>query len=67
MSEKGFQFCNEVGNELTSEEEAAKLRTQSAERLQLQVAESLARIHTLLKPEQRARLAYLLRTGTLLM
>ncbi|TMQ60142.1 MAG: periplasmic heavy metal sensor [Candidatus Eisenbacteria bacterium] len=47
--------------------EAAKLRTQSAERLQLQVAESLARIHTLLKPEQRARLAYLLRTGTLLM
>jgi Spy/CpxP family protein refolding chaperone len=47
--------------------EAARLRTQSAERVQQQVVESLRRIHTLLEPEQRGRLAYLLRTGTLLM
>jgi Spy/CpxP family protein refolding chaperone len=47
--------------------EAARLRAASAERLELEVAGSLARIHALLEPAQRARLAYLLRTGTLAM
>jgi len=47
--------------------EAAKLRVQSTERLQTTVAESLERIHGLLSPEQRDRLAYLLRTGTMMM
>ena len=46
-------------------EEAAKLRTESAERLQRKVVESLALIHAQLDPEQRERLAYHLRTGTL--
>ena len=47
--------------------EAAKLRTESEQRLQQKVADSLARMHALLATEQRARLAYLLRTGTLVM
>jgi Spy/CpxP family protein refolding chaperone len=45
--------------------EAAKQRSQSAERLNQAVTASLARIHALLEPEQRERLAYLVRTGTL--
>ncbi len=48
-------------------EEAARVRTQAAERVQRKVAESLARIHAAIAPEQRSRLAYLLRTGTLAM
>jgi hypothetical protein len=47
--------------------EATRLRTQSSERVQQKVVESLARIHALLDVEQRGRLAYLLRTGTLVM
>ena len=47
--------------------EAGRLRTTSAERVQQKVVESLGRIHALLDPEQRSRLAYLLRTGTLVM
>ena len=47
--------------------EAARLRVQSAERLQRKIVDSLRRIHALLGPEQRARLAYLLRTGALVM
>jgi Spy/CpxP family protein refolding chaperone len=47
--------------------EAARLRTQSTERLQQKVVESLGRIHALLTGDQRGRLAYLLRTGTLVM
>jgi len=47
--------------------EATRLRTQSAERVQSKVVESLTRIHQHLNPDQRARLAYLLRTGTLVM
>jgi len=45
--------------------EGAKMRTQSAERLQDAVLKALKQIHKLLQPEQRARLAYLIRTGTL--
>ncbi len=47
--------------------EAAALRVQSAEKLQAKVIESLGKIHALLMPEQRARLAYMLRTGTMVM
>ncbi len=51
----------------TKAAEAAKLRAQSEERLQHKVADSLAKMHALLGNEQRGRLAYLLRTGTLVM
>ena len=44
---------------------AADERTKSTERVQGAVVRALARIHALLKPEQRAKLAYLLRTGAL--
>ena len=47
-------------------EEAKNLRVQSAERLQGMVVKALGRMHALLEPEQRTRLAYLIRTGTLL-
>lgn len=47
--------------------EALKLRTSSEERVQKKVLESLGRMHALLDAEQRARLAYLLRTGVLAM
>jgi Spy/CpxP family protein refolding chaperone len=47
--------------------EAAKLRVDGAQRLQQRVADALAQMHAVLEPEQRARLAYLLRTGTLVM
>ena len=40
-------------------------RVKSAERVEDAVAKALGRIHALLKPEQRAKLAYLLRTGAL--
>ena len=44
---------------------AAEQRVKSAERLQGAVRQALAKIHPLLDPEQRARLAYLIRTGAL--
>jgi len=47
--------------------EAAKLRVQSAERLQHKVTDALSAMHATLEPPQRERLAYLLRTGTLVM
>jgi Spy/CpxP family protein refolding chaperone len=40
-------------------------RVKSAERVQGAVAKALGRIHRLLKVEQRAKLAYMLRTGAL--
>jgi hypothetical protein len=46
-------------------EEAAALRVKSAERLRDAVVKALGRIHGLLDEEQRGRLAYLIRTGTL--
>lgn len=48
-------------------DEATRLRIQSVTRLQQRVTESLAQMHAVLDAEQRARLAYLLRTGTLVM
>ena len=47
--------------------EASRLRVAGTERLQAKLVESLGRIHALLDVEQRSRLAYLLRTGTLVM
>jgi Spy/CpxP family protein refolding chaperone len=47
--------------------EAARLRDQSAQRLHAEIAQAAERIHALLEPEQRARFAYLLRTGALAM
>jgi Spy/CpxP family protein refolding chaperone len=44
---------------------AADERIKSNERVQQAVASALSRIHALLEPEQRTRLAYLLRTGAL--
>jgi Spy/CpxP family protein refolding chaperone len=45
--------------------EGGDLRVKSAERLRDAVIKALQQIHALLNPEQRARLAYLIRTGTL--
>lgn len=44
---------------------AAAERVKSAERLRDAVSRALAKIHALLDPEQRAKLAYLLKTGAL--
>jgi len=48
-------------------QEAAQLRVESAQRLQQRVTDSLGALHAVLDAEQRGRLAYLLRTGTLVM
>ena len=45
--------------------QAAAQRVQSTQQLQDVVVKALGRIHALLNPEQRANLAYLIRTGTL--
>jgi Spy/CpxP family protein refolding chaperone len=45
--------------------EGGDLRVKSAERLRDAVIKALQQIHALLDPEQRQRLAYLIRTGTL--
>lgn len=46
-------------------EGAAKLRVSTAERLRDAVLSALQQIHAALSSEQRAKLAYLIRTGTL--
>jgi Spy/CpxP family protein refolding chaperone len=45
---------------------AGDARVKSAERLRDAVAKALGKIHALLQPPQRAQLAYLIRTGSLL-
>jgi Spy/CpxP family protein refolding chaperone len=45
--------------------EGGDLRIKSAERLRDAVVKALQQIHALLDPDQRQRLAYLIRTGTL--
>jgi len=45
--------------------EVADLRVQSAGRVQDALVKTLSRLHTILSPEQREKLAYLIRTGTL--
>lgn len=47
-------------------DEGAKLRVSSAERLRDAVLKALQQIHAMLDSDQRAKLAYLIRTGTLL-
>ena len=46
-------------------DEALQLRVQSAERLRDAIAEALASTHALLRPDQRKKLAYLLRSGVI--
>jgi Spy/CpxP family protein refolding chaperone len=46
-------------------QDAAKARTDTADRLAKAVSAALAKIHAVLEPEQRERLSYLVRTGTL--
>ena len=61
-------FADAVEGETFEESKAndgAVLRVHSAERLRDAVVGALRRIHALLSPEQRARLAYLIRTGAL--
>jgi Spy/CpxP family protein refolding chaperone len=45
--------------------EGGELRVKSAERLRGAVLKALQQIHAVLNPEQRVRLAYLIRTGRL--
>jgi len=45
--------------------EAGQLRVDSAQRLREAVVTALRKIHALLDPDQREKLAYLIRTGTL--
>jgi len=47
--------------------EARALRVKSAERVQEVVERSLERIHAVLQPDQRERLAYMIRTRTLML
>ena len=47
--------------------EATKLRVESAARVQQRVVDALTAMHAVLDAEQRGRLAYLLRTGALVM
>ncbi len=61
-------FADAIGAETFDESkvgEAADARVKSAERLRAAVVKALGRIHALLDGEQRAKLAYLLRTGAL--
>jgi Spy/CpxP family protein refolding chaperone len=61
-------FAEAVSGESFDESRAgagAKLRVDSADRLRTAVVSALSRLHALLTPEQRAKLAYLIRTGTL--
>lgn len=61
-------FADALGGEAFDEQkakEAAELRVRGAERLRDAVLRTLQRTHALLRPEQRARLSYLLRTGAL--
>ncbi|MDQ2869859.1 MAG: Spy/CpxP family protein refolding chaperone [Acidobacteriota bacterium] len=61
-------FADAVAGDAFDEAKAAAgaaLRLQSAERLRTAVVNGLGRIHKLLEPPQRARLAYLIRTGVL--
>lgn len=46
--------------------EGGDLRVQSAERLRGAILKALQQIHALLRTDQRARLAYLIRTGALM-
>ena len=49
--------------DLAKAKQAAELKVKSAERVSSALVAALARLHALLDPEQRERLAYLVRTG----
>lgn len=48
-------------------EEAASLKSASTQRLETAVVKAVRQLHELLEPAQRERLAYLIRTGTLVL
>jgi Spy/CpxP family protein refolding chaperone len=61
-------FADAVGTETFDEKragDAGQLRVDSAQRLRDAVLTALKKIHALLDPDQREKLAYLIRTGTL--
>jgi len=61
-------FADAISGDVFDEAKAnagATLRLQSADRLRAAVVTALGRLHALLDAPQRARLAYLIRTGTL--
>ena len=61
-------FADGVAGETFDEskvQEGAALRVKTAERLREAVVRALGRIHAVLDPEQRARFAYLIRTGAI--
>jgi Spy/CpxP family protein refolding chaperone len=61
-------FADVIASEAFDEAKAVAVaaeRVKSAERLRDALVKALGRIHALLKPEQRARFAYLIRTGAL--
>jgi Spy/CpxP family protein refolding chaperone len=61
-------FADAVGTDTfdaAKAKDGADLRVASAERLRDAVTKALQRIHALLDTDQRAQLAYLIRTGTL--
>jgi Spy/CpxP family protein refolding chaperone len=63
-------FADSVAGEAFDEARArdgAGLRVSSAERLRDAVTKALSKIHAILDNDQRAQLAYLIRTGTLLL
>jgi Spy/CpxP family protein refolding chaperone len=63
-------FADAVAGDAFDGEKAksgATLRLQSAERLRTAVVNALERIHRLLDAQQRVKLAYLIRTGTLVL
>ena len=49
--------------DLAKAKEATDLKVKSAEKVGAALVDALARLHTLLDPDQRERLAYLVRTG----
>src|SRR5271165_6284219 len=61
-------FADVIASEAFDAEKAgaaATERVKSAERLRDALVKALGRIHALLRPEQRAKFAYLIRTGAL--
>jgi Spy/CpxP family protein refolding chaperone len=63
-------FAEAVEGEAFDEEKsrsAVSLRVKSAETLQQAVSRAVSRMHAVLNPDQRAKLAHLIRTGALLL
>jgi Spy/CpxP family protein refolding chaperone len=61
-------FADVIAGEAFDESKAGAVaaeRVKSAERLRDALVKALGRIHAMLKPEQRAKFAYLIRTGAL--